>query len=66
MSLSDKMVLIFGKMCAVPDEDWLRADDVKQFIKELKEKIHNGPDGYDRKSHKFIDWINALAGEGLI
>ena len=57
MSLSDKIVLgTTGKEIM----EGYRADDVKQFIKELKERLNNV---FDISDYKLID---ELAGEGLI
>ena len=57
MSLSDKIVLgTTGKEIM----EGYRADDVKQFIKELKERLNNV---FDISDYKLID---ELAGEGLV
>ncbi len=40
-------------------------EDVRTFIKKLKEKTQSWPDGYDAKSHKFRDLIDTLAGKEL-
>jgi len=40
-------------------------EDVKEFIRLLKEATQSWPDGYDAKSHKFRNLINKLAGDEL-
>ena len=58
MSLNDKI----GK-CNM-NQQLLNSEDVKQFIKELKEELFG--DGRIPTDNEMIDIIDALSGKGLI
>ena len=62
-TLKEKREELFDNF-EVPDEfiEIIRNQD-KQFIEDLKDKTKSWPDGYDRKSHKFRDLIDKLAGD---
>lgn len=60
MSLSDK------SRCFSEDEDCYMREDVKQFIKELKEFVNIEHDGSFMSISVVRERIDKLAGEGLI
>jgi len=43
----------------------IKVGKIKEFIRLLRNKIHNLPDGYDKRSHDFLDYMNKLAGKKL-
>ncbi len=62
--MSDEQYNIIGE-----SNFWLNEDDVKEFIKDLKDNVKNITDGIERdniKTGHILDRIDELAGDKLI
>ena len=53
------------KGCYLTDGELIRASDVKEFIRRLKEKLNKTPLVYKREKNEFDMIIDKLAGEKL-